>query len=279
MAGARPRPDNSYRLVLFEAPGDLPAVRDLIAGVTGQHPTDVTQWAARAPGIWPHPLAEGEVREILDGLFELGVPAEARRVDLIPKLAPVRTLHDVACLGAGLRARGLRGEPTHLVPWNRIELISAGMVEQPDELRVITPPTWVQAVRTGLNALLRRPSIVARRERSIRIERGPTAEVLIVRSEPRRTLRVDSAGASFAYLGDRKRPTASENFRLFLSDLRAAASDAYVTHPTRALLGEDANPATPTIFPSSQALLDYSTHRLLWSWYRRDRDGDPSSEP
>ena len=26
------------------------------------------------------------------------------------------------------------------------------------------------------------------------------------------------------------------------------------------------------VFPSSQALLDYSTHRLLWSWYSRDRD-------
>ncbi len=25
-------------------------------------------------------------------------------------------------------------------------------------------------------------------------------------------------------------------------------------------------------FASSQALLDYATHRLLYSWYRRDRD-------
>ena len=26
------------------------------------------------------------------------------------------------------------------------------------------------------------------------------------------------------------------------------------------------------MFPSSQAILDYATHRLLWSWYRRDSE-------
>ncbi len=62
-----PRADNTYRLVIFDEPEDPQAVRDLICGVTGLHPTDVMQWVARAPGVWPHPLAEGEVREILDG--------------------------------------------------------------------------------------------------------------------------------------------------------------------------------------------------------------------
>ena len=37
------------------------------------------------------------------------------------------------------------------------------------------------------------------------------------------------------------------------------------------------------MFPSSQAILDYATHRLLWSWYRRDseaqnREADPDGE-
>jgi hypothetical protein len=32
------------------------------------------------------------------------------------------------------------------------------------------------------------------------------------------------------------------------------------------------------LFGSSQALLDYSTHRLLWSWYRRDRDSQKGTE-
>jgi hypothetical protein len=25
-------------------------------------------------------------------------------------------------------------------------------------------------------------------------------------------------------------------------------------------------------FPTSQAIIEYATHRLLWSWYRRDGD-------
>jgi hypothetical protein len=51
-----------------------------------------------------------------------------------------------------------------------------------------------------------------------------------------------------------------------------------MTPPTQALLtasaagtDADANPEA-MVFPSSQALLDYTTHRLLWSWYSRDRD-------
>ena len=33
------------------------------------------------------------------------------------------------------------------------------------------------------------------------------------------------------------------------------------------------------LFPDHQALLDYATHRLLWSWYRRDRDAQSQSPP
>ncbi len=264
--------DNTYRLVIFDDLEDPQAVRDLICAITGQHPTDVMQWVARAPGIWPHPLAEGEVREILDGLYELGVAAEARRIDLLPALSPVRTFHEAACLPDGLRIKGIRGEPIHWVPWDRFELVGAGLVEQPDELRVIAPPTWVQAVRTGLNALLRRPSRIARRERSIRIAREPVAEVILVRREPRLALRTAADAMNYANLGDRKRPTASENFRLFLGELIEHARDAYITPPTRALLEGREDEAS--LFPTSQALLDYATHRLLWSWYRRDRDVD-----
>ena len=125
-------PDNTYRLVVFDPPDDPQAVRDLMCGVTGIHPTDAMQWVARrAPGVWPQPLAEGEVRELLDGLYELGVPAEAWRIDLLPDLSPVRTIHDAACLPEGFRVKGLRGEATHWVPWDRIEIVE----RRPDHAR------------------------------------------------------------------------------------------------------------------------------------------------
>jgi hypothetical protein len=131
-------------------------------------------------------------------------------------------------------------------------------------------------VSSGLNLLLgRRPSAV-RKSRALRIPRDPLGEILIVRRDPRITFRIVEDKMSYASLGDRLRPSASENFPLLLADLCAQTTQAYVTDPTHALLqGGDPDDYT---FPSSQALLDYSTHRLLWNWYRRDRDAGQQTQ-
>ena len=75
---------------------------------------------------------------------------------------------------------------------------------------------------------------------------------------------------NYAYLGDRLRPSAAENFPTFVRDLCTLSDDAFVTASTQSFL--DGGDPTEYCFPNSQALLDYATHRLLWSWYRRDRD-------
>lgn len=265
-----PLANNSYRLVLFDAPEDPPAVRDLMASVTGIHPTDAMQWVARAPGVWPRPLSEQEAKTLLDGLYDLGVPAEARRADLFPKLSPPRTIHVAACLDEGFRVGGLRGEPTHWVPWDKVDLISAGRVEVPDEFRDVRAPSWVAAMSTGINAILRRPQMLARRRRATRITYEPRGEVILVRRDPLIAFRVVENQMNYAYLGARLAPSAAENFPVLVEDLCDRAHDAYITPPTVALI-EGTKPDDWS-FPSSQALIDYSTHRLLWSWYRKDRD-------
>ena len=274
--GPMARDKNAYRLVLFEPPEDPQAVRDLLCEVTGIHPTDAMQWVARAPGVWPRPLVEAQARRLLDGLYDLGVPAEAWRADRLPNLSPPRTIHEAACLPAGFRVTGLRGEPTHYSPWDRIELVAAGRVEVADEVREVVPPAWVQAAATGLNALLRRPQAIARRRRAMRVPRDPVGEAIIVRRDPRIAFRIVATQMNYSYLGDRLRPAAAENFPLLLADLCAAAEAAYIPPSTRALL-DGGDPAAYT-FPTSQALLDYATHRLLWSWYRRDRDANMQTE-
>jgi hypothetical protein len=270
------RVDNSYRMVIFEAPDDPKAVRDLVSGVTGTHPTDAMMWLARMPGIWPHPLAEGEVRELLDGLYDLGVPAEAWRVDKIPDLSPPRTIHDAACLPEGLRIKGLRGEPTHWVPWNKIELLSAGRIMLDDEFREVAPLGWAAALAGGLNALIGRAPPSARRARAMRIPRDPVGELHIVREDPRIAFRVVEDQMNYASLGERRKSSAAENFPLFLSELCTRAERAYVTPATHSLL-QNKQPSEHN-FPSSHALLDYTTHRLLWSWYRRDRDAEMDTQ-
>lgn len=269
--------EHPYRLVLFTAPADPVAVRDLLCEAAGVHPTEAMLWVARAPGILPRPLGAEEVRAVLDGLFDLGVPAEAWRADALPVLSPPRTIHSAACLDDGFRVQGLRGEPTHWVPWDRIELVSAGRIQASDEYREVEPPSLPEALASGLGAVFggrRRPP--GRRGRARRVIRDPVGEVIIVRREPRLAFRAVANEMSYAYLGDRLRPSAAENFPIFLADLCRGARRAYVTVPTRALLeGGDPEQA---LFPSSQALLDYSTHRLLWSWYRRDRDASSATE-
>ncbi len=259
-----------YRLVVFEEIEDPQAVRDLFCRVTHLHPTDAMQWVARAPGTWPWPLPADEVRALLDGLYELGVAAEAWLVGHFPELSPPRNVHSAACLAEGFRVKGLRGEPTHWVPWKKIELLSAGRIEAEDEYRHVVPPRWSASLALGVKALFKRPGLPQRRARAMRIPRDPVGEIIIVRNDPRIAFRVVENRMNYAYLGDRRQALASENFPIFVAELCARADDAYLTPATRSFL-ERREPGEHD-FSSSQALLEYSTHRLLWSWYRRDRE-------
>jgi hypothetical protein len=271
------QPSPIYRLVVFDEvdADELPAVRELFCRVTGMHPTDATQWIARTPGIWPRPLPVGQTRKLLDGLYDLQVAAEAWRADQLPELSPPRTIHDAACLEGGLRIKGLRGEPTHWVPWDKVELVSAGRIEAEDEYRGAAAPSWTSALTIGIQALVHRPGkSPARRARALRVPRNPVGEIVVVRRDPRIAFRIVENQMNYAALGDRLRPSAGENFPIFLADLcaHATAAGATLTPPTRAMLQGDGADPDESEFPSSQSLLDYSTHRLLWSWYSRDRD-------
>lgn len=259
-----------YRLVVFDELDDPHKVRDLFAEVTGAHPTDAMQWVSRVPGLWPKLLDENQTRRLLDGLYELEVAAEAWRTDAFPDISRPRTIHEAACLDGGFRVTGLRGEPTHWVPWDRIELVAAGRIAAEDEFRDVTPPGWINALSTGFRAAMGKAPRAARKSRAMRVPRDPIGEVLIVRREPRLCFRIVETQMNFSYLGDRLDQSAAENFPKLVADLRRLATSAYVTQTTLDLL----DGADPDLyeFASSQALLDYATLRLLWSWYRRDRD-------
>lgn len=265
---AATKPDNTYRLVVFHEPQDPRAVRDLLCAVTGDHPTDAAQWVARTPGIWARPLAEGEVRELLDGLYELGMAAEARRIDTVPNLFPPRTVHEVACLADGLRISGLRGEAAHWVPWDKVDLLHAGRVEADEDPGVID---WSPSFLDGVRALTHRPgSLPPRPPKHGKEARPPVGEVHVVRDAPRMAFRIVENAMNYAYLGERLRQTASENFRLLLGDLVTRSTRAFVTPETLALRDGRADGVSACVDP--QELLRETTLKLLWSWYRRDRE-------
>jgi hypothetical protein len=259
-----------YRLVIFDAIDEPAELRDMVCRATGMHPTDVVQWLARAPGTWPQPLEETTIRELLDGFYEAGIAAEAWRTDLFPDLSPPRTIHRAACMKEGFRIEGLRAEPTHWVAWDRIELIGAGRISAEDEYRNVQSPRWPSTVVSGIRALaLMKPQPTPRHARATRIPRDPVGEAIIVRRDPRIAFRVVENQMNYAYLGERLSHSAADNFPIFLADLCARADAAYITQSTRSLL-EHREPSEHE-FQSSHALLEYATHRLLWSWYQRDR--------
>ena len=122
---------------------------------------------------------------------------------------------------------------------------------------------------------------MSRMVRAHRVPRDSVGEILIVRRDPRISFRVVENQMNYAYLGNRLKSSAAENFPIFLTDLCARADQAYLTPSTRALL--ERREQSEFMSPSSQAILDYATHRLLWSWYRRDseaqgREPDPDGE-
>ncbi len=263
-----------YRLVVFDpinVETEAPAVRDLFCQVTGLHPADAMLWIAKAPGAWPHALSDAQTRALLDGLYELKVAAEAWLVDKFPDLNPIRTIHDAACLPEGFRVKGLRGEPTHWVPWDKVELICAGKIDAEDEFRAVRPPNWPSAAAAAFRAMtLRNPHPFQRKSRAMRVPRDPLGELILIRQDPRVAFRVIENQMNYAYLGDRLNQSAAVNFPLFLTEIVARSDLAYLTPSTRAFLKKD-DPAEFT-FPTSNSLADYANLQLLWSWYKRDRD-------
>ena len=235
-----PTTPTRYRLVIFDSIDDPQTLRDLVCRVTGMHPTDAVQWLARAPGLWPQSLEEAEVRKLLDGLYEAQIAAEAWRSDRFPDLSPARTVHRAACLKEGFRIEGLRGEPTHWVPWDRVEMICAGRIAADDEYRKDFSPRWPSPVIAGIRALaLMKPTPAGRRGRAHRVPRDPVGEALIVRRDPRIAFRVVENQMNYAYLGDRLSQSAAENFPVFLADLCSRADGAYLTPSTRAQASTD----------------------------------------
>ncbi len=269
--------DNTYRLIIFDLPDDVQPLREVFRSVLGLHPTEAMQWIRRAPGILPYPLPEGEVRELLDALYEQRVPAEARRIDSVPKLFPARSVHKADCLEQGLRIGGLYGEPAHWIPWEHLELVHVGRImPEEDQPTAAIRGKGDGAVAAALNAMVLRKPGSPRLRRPSRTPKEPTTELHLVRNEPLIAFRVVTDQMNYSYLEDRLAQSTVENFPIFLGDIVKRARNAYIT-PSAQLVLKEPNDQEPDLFPTSRTMLDNSTLQLLRAWYRRDRDADTNA--
>ncbi len=285
-------PEPQYRLVIFDAIDDLPRVRTVFTRVTGVHRTDATQWLSKAPGVWPQTIPVEQVKPLLDGLYELAIAAEAWRLDAFPKLNPARHVNGIACQDDGFQITGLHGEPSQWIPWDKVILIDAGLVEPSEEFRSARPPGWVDAVSTGLNALIGRAPRAARGHPTRsggRIDPSLVGSAILIRQDPLVAYRLIENLMHYRSLGRFRQPSAAENFPILLEQLYLGTNDAHITPGTHALVAYSPNQAEPDRDPESlpdvpvyrdtHALLEHATIQLLWSWYCRDRKRDLDEPP
>jgi hypothetical protein len=259
-----------YRLVVFGKPEETEPVRDFLAKSLGIHPLDALRLTAHMPGILPGLFDAQTSKKVLDGFFELKIPAEARSADTFPDLSRPRSVQDLTLTGGGINIRdNVRKQTLHFLPWNRIGLIAAGRIQMPDTVIDYVPPGITRNVVYGVRRMLGGGSL-NRKERSVRSPGFPKGEAILWRREPHGVFRLSEDKLRYDILGEHRAETAAENFPRLIKWLAVGAETAFLTDSTQSYIGETG--AEPEIFPDEESLIESATMQLLKSWYRQDRE-------
>ena len=238
-----------HRVVVFAAPEEPDELAEVLHTVLGLHLTDAMVRARNVPGLLPDALTAGQAAQLAAAIQGLGLSAEAKAAAELPDLREGQAAHHCKCTPNGLEVLGLTGGVQVVVPWNRIDLVCAGVVPQEGTRHY---PTGEMAV---LSAARRTP----RSRLDIPATSGP--ELWIVSREPDHIWRIDHKRMNYEYLGDRKTESATVNFHTFLQDLVQFVPGAYLPPSTRALLAN--GPERLTHFASSEDLGRYAQFHLL----------------
>lgn len=259
-----------YRLVVFQEPAEHDPVRDLLAKTLKIHPLDAQRLVAHMPGILPGLYSAKDSRKLLDALFELKIPAEARAYDQFPDLSRPKQVHDMILTAGGVNIRDLVHKQTlHLLPWNQIGMIAAGRVQLPNVVTEYTPPGMTRAVVYGVRRMLGGGSL-NRKERTVSSPVAPKGEAIIWRKNPHGAFRLSEDKLRYDILGDQRAETASENFPKLLRWLSGGADQAFLTSGSLKFMGNE--PGEVPIFADFDSLTESATMELLRSWYRADRE-------
>jgi len=249
-----------HRVVIFAAPDDPYALRDVLVEVLGLHPTEAQIRAHDVPGVLPERLSRDEALRVVAAVEQLGVSAASLPDDEVPEFEHAEIVHHARCLDAGLEIVELHGEPECVIPWSDVELVSVGRVPLDSDHRYLPEqdPVMGSGRRTGHKTM------------NIAAVSGP--EMWLIRRHPMRGFRINHKQMNYEYLGNRMTDSASKNFLLFVSDLLERAPDAYRTPATRAfcehgLLGH-------YDFRSSEQLRLYTVFHLLLLHRMRSNAGE-----
>jgi hypothetical protein len=259
-----------YKLVVFQAPVERESVRNMIVKTLKIHALDAQRLVAHMPGILPGLYGADDCRKLLDALFEMSIPAEARAQDQFPDLSRPKQVHDLILTPGGLNIRDLvRKQTLHFLPWNQIGLIAAGRVEMPSVVTEYTPPGITRGVVYGVRRMLGGGSL-NRKEQTVHSPVAPKGEAIIWRKNPHGAFRLSEDKLRYDILGEQRAETAFENFPRLLRWLAAGTDEAFLTQGSLVYLGNEIGEIP--VYPDLDSLTETATMELLRSWYRKDRD-------
>ncbi len=212
----------AHRVVVFAAPDDPYALRDVLMKSLGLNAIDAQVHAHAVPGVLPDHLTQQQADALAQAILELGINAAAMPHDEIPDLRESEMVHHARCRETGLEIVEIHGDSECIVPWSDLKLISLGYVPGEQSHRYPADSATVFSTAPNSHCLpLDVPALS-----------GP--EVWMIRDNPFHAYLIDHSEMNYEYLGDRKTESATSNFRLFMDDVLQHAPRTYLTPATRA---------------------------------------------
>ncbi len=239
----------TYRVVVFTPADDPHTLRDLLTERLAITAIDAQIQVHSLPGLLPNLLTKHDAAGLAAGIRELGADATIVASDEVPNLGKLHTIHHARCSDSGLEVLNHRGEQETVIAWKDIDLISVGLVSQPTQHQIGSPPTAMVQLATSHRSEQPTPG------------QRDSLELLIVTKNPQRAYRVDHAQMNYEYLAQRMSSSATVNFRRFVQDLVNRAGSAKLAPATNAFLQHGF--ARHYQFRSSEELQRDTTFRLL----------------
>lgn len=238
-------------LVVFACtPGDREALASLLAEQLGMTRTDAAIQARLAPGVVRGDYSPQQAAAAAESILRLGLRAQVIPGPDVPVLHPQERVHHLRWPEGGLLVLDPVGNHAETLPWDHLDLVSAGLVPPAAAKQFAARSTTVLA--TGRQHLAEGESTAAS---------PPQLEMLLVWRDPFRVLRLEAPHLNYEFLGSRRLAGSAENFRLLAEDILARAPHVYRTPATRAWLRGD--PPASHLFDTASDLERATQLQLL----------------
>ena len=216
--------DGVYRVAVFSRGNDPVAMAEALGESLALNQVDAKIHAAHVPGILPDRLSHDQAVAVASAVQKTGVTAAAIAQSEIPALDQREVIHHAACLEEGLEIFGVSGARSGLIPWDDLEFVSVGYL----------PLDSAHHYASQSNIVVQSsPHTFEEQSEGVAVK-GPAC--WLITRNPQRVYFINHQQMNYDYLGEQKSSSAAANFQTFLNDLAGAATSAYLTPATHAIL-------------------------------------------